>query len=486
VGRIWVLYHHFDIASIPSVIAAAERLLDDTPAHRVLRGELEFFRGYICYFQNEGARALEHLERALGLLPSGHSEARGQTELLHGLTMQMRGREEEALGALKEALDQANSSRSIRITRLQVSTVYIHVISGDLDLALVANQQLREYAGEHGFAYAEAWGFYLQGLIHFLRNELEQASIQFRRAVERRYVLHDRAAVDAMLGLAMAYQAMGQRDHSDTAVGYLAEYVGARDEAPLSVLHQSCGARMSVMRGDTDAAVKWVKAAPRPAVENMVWWLEIPTVTYCRALLAEGTETALRRAAETLDECLARNQANHNTCHTIGVLTLLALVFEKQGFEDKALKSLKRALALVKPGGIIRPFVELGPPMAGLLGRLKPADADVDQVGEILAALGKAGRGADPSGSGLRGTRSAIEGASEDGDARLTQRELEILSLVAEGWSNKQVAAELYISAETVKKHLYNTYQKLGADSRITALSKARELGLLSTDLSSH
>jgi len=61
----------------------------------------------------------------------------------------------------------------------------------------------------------------------------------------------------------------------------------------------------------------------------------------------------------------------------------------------------------------------------------------------------------------------------------LTQRELEVLELVAEGLSNKEIAARISRSIETVKKHIYNTYQKLDADSRVTALVRARDLGIL-------
>jgi DNA-binding NarL/FixJ family response regulator len=76
----------------------------------------------------------------------------------------------------------------------------------------------------------------------------------------------------------------------------------------------------------------------------------------------------------------------------------------------------------------------------------------------------------------------ALGTAPEVETGPLTPREAEVLRLVAEGLSNKEVAARIYRSMETVKKHLYNTYQKLGADGRIAALTKARELGILPRD----
>jgi len=66
--------------------------------------------------------------------------------------------------------------------------------------------------------------------------------------------------------------------------------------------------------------------------------------------------------------------------------------------------------------------------------------------------------------------------------AILTQREIELLPLIAEGLSNKEIAAKLHIAPVTVKKHLQNIYGKLNAKGRIKALSKAHELGLLTRD----
>jgi hypothetical protein len=113
------------------------------------------------------------------------------------------------------------------------------------------------------------------------------------------------------------------------------------------------------MQGDLNSVMGWARES-HPPLENMAWWLEIPAVTHCWALLAEGSDESLKKAERKLQELLQLNQDNHNTCHMIHIMPLLALAYKKQDRIDEALPVLERTDKLAKPGGFIRPFVELG------------------------------------------------------------------------------------------------------------------------------
>jgi LuxR family maltose regulon positive regulatory protein len=117
----------------------------------------------------------------------------------------------------------------------------------------------------------------------------------------------------------------------------------------------------------------------------MVWWLEIPRISYCRALLADGTQISLEEAATSLDEILQQNEANHNICQMIQIMPLLALVHKKLDKLGEALETLGQAVALAEKGGWIRPFVELGEPMQGLLLQLQKENAASVFVDQLVA-----------------------------------------------------------------------------------------------------
>jgi LuxR family maltose regulon positive regulatory protein len=223
--------------------------------------------------------------------------------------------------------------------------------------------------------------------------------------------------------------------------------------------------------------MNWLQKSS-PPVENMIWWLEIPAVTHCRALLAEGSDESLEKAETQLGELLQLSQDNHNICHTIQMMPLLAIVYQKQGRVDKALTILERAVDLANPGGWIRPFVELDSPMADLLNRLIKKNVAVDFVGKLLIAFEDKEPEAVPDATE---SKPAVKPSVRPQPLvdPLTNRELDILELLSQRLQNKEIAEKLFISTETVKTHLNNIYQKLNVSNRRDAVEKAKSLGIL-------
>jgi len=459
------------------VIDAVESLISDESVEQSLLGEIDFFRGYIDYFRNEGSSSLKHLEDALKRVPETYHEIRGQIQILHGLASQMQGRKEKAVKALNNLLRHYQPSQKAKKTRLLVSLVYIHIIAGELEEALLANQQLYNFAIKGNYAYSKAWSEYLRGLICFHRNDLEEAIEYFRRVIEGKYILHTRAAVDSMAGLAYSYQTMQQSDKANDTMQLLLQYVSSLNDPTYSMIARSCQARLSIMQGEPKSAISWLQASP-PPVENMVWWLEIPALTYCRTLLAEGSNASLKEAENKLQEYLQLNQDNHNTCQMIEISTLLAMIYQRQKKGNKALTVLKHAINMAQPGGLIRPFIELGSPMVELLRQLAKQQKSRGFARQLLVAFRHEAFNTVQDVSDSQTAQKPSLGAEAMLDP-LTNRELEVLSLLAQGLSNKEIALKVFLSSETIKKHIYNVYQKLDVHSRISAIERAKELGIL-------
>ncbi len=167
-----------------------------------------------------------------------------------------------------------------------------------------------------------------------------------------------------------------------------------------------------------------------------------------------------------------RPAVRHNQRFLIEVLALEALLHEERGDEPSALKAIERAVRLAQPGGFIRVFVDLGPRLVKLLSRLDLDEEGLRYVGRILAAfLG------DETGV-LSRSNEPREEARRHLVEPLTQRELEILELLAERLSNKEIGTRLYLSTTTIKRHTANIYRKLGVHGRREAVEKAVHLGI--------
>ena len=127
---------------------------------------------------------------------------------------------------------------------------------------------------------------------------------------------------------------------------------------------------------------------------------------------------------------------------------------------------------VAEPGGFIRIFVDEGVPMARLLCEALSQGVHPGYVRQLLAAFPTTEpERAAPSRAAAAGIRLLAE--------PLSARELEVLPLIAEGLSNQEIAARLYLSLHTVKAHARNIYAKLGVNSRTQAVARGRALGLL-------
>ena len=133
---------------------------------------------------------------------------------------------------------------------------------------------------------------------------------------------------------------------------------------------------------------------------------------------------------------------------------------------------LSDVLALAKLGGFVRLFLDEGVPMARLLYQALAQGVEPAYTRRLLATF--------PVGESEHTTSSLPRGPESEWVEPLSEREREVLHLIAEGLSNQEVAARLYLSLHTVKVHARNIYAKLGVTSRTQAVAKGKALGILS------
>ncbi len=227
-------------------------------------------------------------------------------------------------------------------------------------------------------------------------------------------------------------------------------------------------------QGNLDAAVQW-------ATEHRPWVISMPDVptrtleghepyylhemeqmTLARIYLAQRQAT---QALAILVPLLEKAERIQWMGFVIEILALQALAFEAQGQDEQALDALRRALCLAEPEGYVRLFVSEGPAMARLLYKAAARGITPAYAGRLLAAF--------PTSTPSVSQRQA--GLVEP----LSARELEILRLVAAGVSNPEIAEQLVISVNTVKKHVTNIFGKLAVTTRTQAVARARTLKLI-------
>ena len=140
---------------------------------------------------------------------------------------------------------------------------------------------------------------------------------------------------------------------------------------------------------------------------------------------------------------------------------------------QQAMNVLEKSLALAEPLGFLFAFVDEGPPMAKLLYEALSRGISPDYVQKLLAAFQT---------EKTEQSNKNLDHPQEELIEPLTDRELEVLQLFADGLSRQEIAARLFISLNTVKAHTRNIFQKLSVRSQLQAVTKAQMLGILEMD----
>jgi LuxR family maltose regulon positive regulatory protein len=253
-----------------------------------------------------------------------------------------------------------------------------------------------------------------------------------------------------------------------------AEHVYDGDFSPNVRPVQALRARTWVAQGRFGEALGWVNERGLSVQDDFSYLREFEHITLARVLLAhyvsERSDSFIAQATGLLERLLVAAEEGERTGSVIEILVLQSLAHQAQGDVAPALASLQRALMLAEPEGYVRVFVDEGPPMAALLRAVARLRGEQKGIGpgyvrRLLAAVNHAGD-----------STHAKQGLIEP----LSEREVDVLRLLATDLGGPEIARELIVSLNTVRTHTKNIYAKLGVNNRRAAVRRGEELQLLS------
>jgi LuxR family maltose regulon positive regulatory protein len=233
-------------------------------------------------------------------------------------------------------------------------------------------------------------------------------------------------------------------------------------------------ARIWVGQGRLGDARAWARERRLSVDDDLDYLHEFEHVTLAKVLLAghdrDGVAGDTRAAMRLLERLLRAAEDGGRVGSMIEILVTQALAHHPHGRITEAGEALERAVSLAEPEGYVGVFVEGGRPMARLLQDVASRSTAPDRARRLLTAFPPATPAdRNPSGAGLPGREP------------LSEREVEVLRYIADGLTNQEIAARLYLSLHTVKAHARAIYDKLDAHGRTRAVARARELGILNS-----
>ena len=494
------VYHAITLLMGGRPLEVVEARLQDatqTDAAGTVAGEMAAFRALFAAYQGKTRLSAELSSRALELLPEERLFFRSFVAGFLGISHMYKGNLDAAVQVLHETVRIGQQAGNLTISVLALCHLgEVHHINGKLHDAKTFYERALSLATDDQGRRQPIAGMALIGLGNLLRewNELEAATHHFLEGINLVERWGETGTMQAYSALARIRQIQGDvegaREAIETAKRIAADFDAMKLDDSLMAIHQ---ARLWIMQGNLEAAMRWaaelglddetrlgtlqteIDDAPSPLLRALEY------MAFAELRIAQDRP---EEALVVLKPLIRMADAAGWMGYIIKLLALESRAFYALGDTAQALNALERALTLAEPQGNVRYFIEEGEPMGELLRHAVAQGIMPDYAGRLLEALDQERSTSQVSGSTVA-TQHATNLKPETVEPAthliepLSERELEVLQLVAEGLSNREIAQRLFLSLPTVKWHTSNIYGKLGVSNRTQAVAKARTLGIL-------
>ncbi len=470
IQKAWALALTGDLERVEPTLKVPEELLSPLKATdevRTMQGTIAAARAHCANTRGDTQSAAKYARQALELLPDCSSisqSIRSVTVSILGDASRINGNLEEAILAYTEAIKigrEANNLNMVIIANSNIADILME--QGQLhraaDIYARSLQMAVRPDGQRSPLAANI--FDGMGRLSYEWDRLDDAEQNIRQCMEQSRIWGDigqQAYAWAMQ--ARLEQARNDPEKAREAMQEAERLIGNHPHSPhWSIQVRSDLARVSLAQGNLESPYQRVQKRGLKIKDEIPYQRESEYVLLLRVLVARcDYEAAIILSNRLVQKAETTGQMGL----VINGLILQALALQGKKETGQALVALERALALARPEGYVRSFLDEGEAMTRLLCQAQAHQVGSGYAAVLLSRIGKISGTTQPS------MQLLIE--------PLTAREVEVLKLIKAGRSNQDIAGQLVISIATVKRHISNIYAKLGVESRTQAVAIGKEL----------
>lgn len=424
------------------------------------------------YLTNQGSQALSLSRQAVDSMPETWMFARGNAMVYLGLSMFMDGQYHQVVEMFNRAYASLQEPGTTYGARLLFTLAVNHLLQGELELCRQMAEQMVRITLTFNLLLMQGWGYYLLGRVYQEWNQLELAARYYQLVVDQRFNSNLFCSLESIQGYVFVLHILGRHELAQQSLASIQQLFSDQVAAtPQPVM--ALTAWLKLQSGDRLEARRWAESFNTPIAEQAIVWYHIPHIYKVKILMDIDGPAFSHVVDQLLVELEELAERTHNNFTLLRVLSLRAMWLARQGDSAAAGQTLVRALRLGRPGGFIHSFVIRGPEMLKLLQEVPPQlkkEAGLGEYIDTIIAAFSIPINPQPMVPNLREIKTL-----------LTERELEVLGLLAERLSINEISASLSISPRTVQQHTHHIYRKLNVANKRQAVARAIELGILPT-----
>jgi LuxR family maltose regulon positive regulatory protein len=442
-------------------------------------GSVAALRAFLASIKGDAETSLELSQRALKLLPEDDLFMRSLVADNLGMVYLIQGDFDASIEGFTQAAEISRQAGNVMIAVGALCNLAgLWMLQGQLHRAWSAYMQALDLATDARGRRLPVAGKALLGLGEIARewNDLDAATGYLNEGLELFRLFGELGSVLSYISLARIKEVQGDLEGAQEIVD-LARQVAVQFEASTmdDELVDAYQVQLWNAQGEDKQVASWledneleelVMAKIVGSRFNPMW--EIRSQTLARIYINQGKYDQALRVIEPILELAKAGQRMRSV---LKMLAMQAVIIHSMGETPSALEILEQALNLAEEEGFVRTFLDEGEPMVQLLYEASSRGILPEYTGQLLAAYSSSKPAQMAPKKPAKDQMKPVESLSD--------REVEVLMLIAEGLSNQEIASQLHISLSTVKGHTSNIYGKLVVNNRTQAVMMGKELSII-------
>lgn len=431
------------------------------------------------FFQSDGEKAHRFASSSLASLPEEYDSVKGFAHVLSALALQMSGKNDLSLTELSSAFSKAEKSQSTLKGRIYLGFCFVYWLTGDLVNLRDVAARYYAYAKDADLKESQYFALYFMSVLNYQHNDLTVAENTLENAMRSHLYLNISSLAHCSFTLAMVKLRQGNIQSAASITERLIKTGYDLSNQDLLNMAQAFRVEIALAEKRKRAVRQWLQQQDTDQIYP-VYRIYSPYLTEIKARIFLRDDNTLMDPQQRIDQLLRYFETTNQIPMQISLNALSAIYAWKQGKQDQADRMFFKSLDLASPGRFINIFCDVDPDIEILLRRQYRYGINPDYLSLLLTSLRSNGDIENVSVSdGYIAEKTSQLEAKQQVKTLLSNREYEILNLLAKRYTNKEIASELFISINTVKRHAINIYQKIGAHDRREAVSKARDMQLI-------